>query len=368
MKTGIFWLMLLFSLQSLFGQSFDLELEYDGELREYILDVPSVYTGEEEVPLLFSLHGLTNTGAINREETKFELIADTANFIVCYPTALLNGFNLTAWNNGLIVGTGADDTGFFLHLIEVIAEDYEIDRERIYFTGFSMGGFMSNRMACEFSDVVAAIASHSGTIPQHIKDDCATDRPFPMMHIHGNSDNIVAYGGNSLGGFVSVDSLMRHWRDHNNCSSTYTITELPDTTDDGRMIDKYVFDGCDNGFELLLYEAHGHNHAWLQPENDIFSSIEIWNFLRRHTLSGELSVGVNDWQKEIRIYPNPVQDQLQIEWNLEERLEALRIFDQFGRLIKESNNSETHIDTKELLPGIYVLELNGKVRRLFTKI
>jgi len=192
----------------IWAQTLDLTLDFDNEERSYVLHIPPTYVATESVPLVIALHGLTNSGTILMESSQFDLVADTANFIVAFPTALNNGLGQTAWNNGLFVGSDADDTGFLMELIAVISNEYSIDANRVYFTGFSMGGFMSNRMACEFADEITAIASHSGTIAKTIIEDCEPSRLMPMMHIHGNSDPVVGYDGNWLTGLALVKTIL----------------------------------------------------------------------------------------------------------------------------------------------------------------
>ena len=50
------------------------------------------------------------------------------------------------------------DKAFFLALIEHMKQVHPIDESRIYVSGFSMGGMMSNAMACSLPNVVAAAA------------------------------------------------------------------------------------------------------------------------------------------------------------------------------------------------------------------
>ena len=56
-------------------------------------------------------------------------------------------------------GDGVDDAGYLRGLIEEIGSTLAIDRKRIYVLGRSNGVFMSYRMACEYADVIAGIAS-----------------------------------------------------------------------------------------------------------------------------------------------------------------------------------------------------------------
>lgn len=50
-----------------------------------------------------------------------------------------------------------DDVEFVRTLVNKLAEELCIDGDRVYAMGFSNGGFLSHRLACEASDLVAAI-------------------------------------------------------------------------------------------------------------------------------------------------------------------------------------------------------------------
>ena len=65
--------------------------------------------------------------------------------------------NIYDWN-----GTGRDDVGFLLAVIDKIREDYAIDASRVYLTGHSMGAGMTITFALQHADVLAAIAPASG--------------------------------------------------------------------------------------------------------------------------------------------------------------------------------------------------------------
>ena len=55
--------------------------------------------------------------------------------------------------------TIADHAGYLRDLIEEIARRFAVDRKRIYVTGRSGGGAMVYRMPCQFTGLVAGIAS-----------------------------------------------------------------------------------------------------------------------------------------------------------------------------------------------------------------
>ena len=55
------------------------------------------------------------------------------------------------------VSDGTDQT-FIADVIDDLAQDLNIDRNRIYVTGLSNGGFMVQRLACEVPDRYAGLA------------------------------------------------------------------------------------------------------------------------------------------------------------------------------------------------------------------
>ncbi len=343
-----------------FGQQIEKTIHHDNIERQYLLYLPANFDESAPVPLVVALHGLTNNGNILFESSQFSIIADTANFILAFPTALTNGLGQTAWENGLIVGSGADDTGFLRLMIEEISSDYNIDDDRVYMTGFSMGGFMSNRMACEFSEEIAAIASHSGTIADAIHTNCVPTRPFPMMHIHGTSDLIVGYDGNWLGGFESVDTLMRYWRDFDNCSNAYTVIELDDVANDNLTIEKRIYSECDNNIELWLYTAFNHGHAWLRPDNDIFASKEIWDFFKKYRLNDPLENEELSLLPPLAIVPNPATDFARIK-NYTKPIEQISIYNAIGQLMNIIVGDAEIIQLSQYPSGIYFIQINKEV-------
>jgi len=351
----------------LFAQdTLDLTLMHEGIEREYRVYIPEIYNeNESPVPLIIALHGLTNTGPILFESSKLNLVADTANFISVFPTALNNLTGQTGWNNGLVTGSSADDVSFLSALIDTALEDYALDPERIYFTGFSMGGFMSNRLACELPDRIAAIASCSGTFSSNILPTCFPGRAFPMMHIHGTGDFVVDYEGNWLAGIESVENTIDFWQLNNACSDTTVLIDLPDLYEDGITVQQSIHAGCEE--EVLLFTAFDFWHEWMQPENDIFASAEIWKFFRRQQLSAPY-VGIDDLDsQDIVIAPNPASHFIRLSAN--DPLGHISVSDLSGRTLYQSKvySRESTIDISEWERGMYILLVNNQNYKLIKK-
>jgi polyhydroxybutyrate depolymerase len=96
-------------------------------------------------------------------------------------------------------------------------------------------------------------------------------------------------GGTVLSHFQAVDK----WISINACSTTPTITDLPDIANDGTTIKQRVYAGGTNGSEVVSYVISNGGHTWPQgyqyrPEaiigktsQDMNACEVIWTFFKR---------------------------------------------------------------------------------------
>ena len=121
---------------------------YDGHNREYIIYIPQSYSSSISSPILFAFHG-GDGYAIDfmNDEADFRSISDTAGFILVYPQALEdpNDGGSTNWLHK--DPTDHKDIFFIETLIDTIAYDYNIDINRVYATGYSLGGMFCYELA-----------------------------------------------------------------------------------------------------------------------------------------------------------------------------------------------------------------------------
>src|SRR5579862_7975812 len=131
-----------------------MSLTHDGLERSYLLYVPASYDRGKPTPLLIVLHGrgINASFMITMTGGGFNALADEHGFILVYPNAINE-----MWNDGRTssdMKSNADDVGFIRALIEHLAAEYAIDRQRVYLTGLSNGGYMAYRLGCELSDQI----------------------------------------------------------------------------------------------------------------------------------------------------------------------------------------------------------------------
>lgn len=345
------------------AQTITSNIEFGGTTREYIRHVPAIYNALQPTPLVIVLHGLGDNMQ-NMAQVGFHQISDTANFIVLTPQALMDDLTqATAWNSGAgTLGIGpnlnVDDVGFISALIDSTEAAYNIDPDRIYVTGFSNGGFMSNRLACEMNDRIAAIASVAGTIGGNIT--CNPGGVVPVCHFHGTADSNVGYDGSFFGN--SVAEWINFWRTNNACSPDEDHRFLANSANDGFSVETYFYQGQGADSRVLHYKVNGADHIWLGPQNDIFYSVEIWRFFNNYPLRPNVT-GIDEQQlSNISLYPNPADQVVSVNLNSLKLngSASYTLTNAYGQVVKAGvcAESELTIETATIPNGVYAINLN----------
>ena len=332
-------------------------IEWQGMQRQYLVKTPSDY---ESLPVLFFLHGLgDNINHVNSEHN-FQQVADRFNWMVVIPQAINEG-NGTMWNAALMP-SDIDDSGFLMALLDSLAVQYPVNQDSIFFTGFSMGGFMSHRMAIEHGDRINAAAPVSGLITYSMANQTAV-APVRMLHIHGTSDNIVGYDGYSqyfnsnLG--LGVDAILNYWRNANGCTNEPIIDSLPDTHNDGLRFVQYVYPGTK---ELRHLKAIGGDHSWYRNANqhDIDYITYIHDFFTGKNVVNNVN---NPTTGDLKVYPNPTNGQIKIELNSPTTIEIVDI--QGHTVLQQQTDScVVVLDLKGIQSGVYFVKAHGVTEKI----
>jgi len=291
---------------------------HDGITRDYVLYVPAVYNHTTQAPLVINLHGYGSNATQQMFYSNFMPIADTAGFLVVHPNGTLDPNNTRHWNTfGL---SSVDDVGFLSDLIDTVALLYSVDKDRVYSTGMSNGGFMSYSLACSLSHRIAAIASVTGTMIHSNLSACNPAGKVPVMQIHGTADGTVPYAGNAM--FVSVPNIVDFWVSHNGCTTPPVVTQLPDIdTTDGCTAVHYRYPDGQNGVSVELYKVDDGGHTWpgapvvIGVTNmDFSASDEIWRFFRQYNVNGLITRMENQEPllTQTRVWPNPSSGSVKI--------------------------------------------------------
>lgn len=363
-KQGFSLMIAIFIFSSAFAQLETRNFNWDNSDREYLEYIPNGYTGTSPVPVVFGLHGLGNN-MNNFYNVGMNLIADTAGFILIVPQAKtfsVFGQTSTAWNSGaslygITPNADVDDTGFLMAVLDSLENNYNIDTESVYFFGFSMGGYMCNRLAAEVAERINAIASVSGTMGINFTPEPSETDFVACLHFHGNADETVQYTGNGSG--MDADEVVEFWRDNNGNQETPIVFEYPDLKEDELTFERYVYP---NGQAQVAHiKVIGGDHAWYyHPVNDIDYGKEIWTFFRyRFPEEDEEDNAITHNKREIiSFYPNPVKNKLTIDI-LDGTQSEVSIFNALGiEIDKKSINKSGTFDLSDLADGVYYLRVS----------
>ena len=286
--------------------------------RTYEYYIPPSYTGSEEVPLLFSFHGLGSNGVAQITLTEFDVLAEQEGFIAVFPNATvldpadypvcaeglpdLPGAEIQ-WNMGapgsLQYCAGIDDVGFASDMVDWFEANYEIDESRIYATGMSNGAMFSYLLAFNLTGKFAGIAPVCSPMTLNLGGNTT---PITVILMMGTADPIVPYEGyGSLNVTYSTDETIAYWRGVDNTTNGPVTTVWSDDAIDPTTVTRYVYSGGTNGTQVILFKVEGcktvdyvefcAGHTWpggpqyADPlfvglvSNQIDGSGQIWKYL-----------------------------------------------------------------------------------------
>lgn len=355
--------LIILSLFTLFGslaaQDIIDTIPSQGEDRFFRIHLPNGLAPIEPVPLVIALHGLGDN-MNNFSNVGFSQIGDTANFITVYPQASTLQFIGSGWRIGTPVDGNASDVVFLSAMLDTLMSTYMIDTQRVYATGFSMGGFMSHILGCQLSDRIAAIAPHSGTISPTNASTC-TGRKVPAMHIHGTSDGTIEYAGGtffSVYNYNGAEATIQMWANRDSCTGSVDSTRITGNYN----IDKFNYTDCKDSTEVVLYRVLGMDHTWLNIPQ-FRATPEIWSFFSRHKIPDEpvdtaTSVAELGLDALLEVYPNPSKGSFTVV-KPSITPTTCQIIDLMGRIVLVTTLTEerTPINLTDASKGIYLLKL-----------
>ncbi|MFQ5741427.1 MAG: alpha/beta hydrolase family esterase [Acidobacteriota bacterium] len=250
-----------------FGRS---ELVVDLGRGPVTVHLPPSYDPGVATPLLVLLHGYGATGDVQELYMRFTPLADEFGFLYAHPDGSKDPLGLQFWNATDaccdFFGSGIDDSGYLLDLIEAIKGLANVDRDRVYLVGHSNGGYMSYRMACDHADTIAAIASLAGATWLD-PASCSPSGPVHILEIHGTEDRLVRFmGGCTFPStcYPGAIETVRQWAAFDRCDPFVDTSPAPINLDfrvpgDETRIAR-VDQGClpSGSAELWVMQGVGH--------------------------------------------------------------------------------------------------------------
>lgn len=242
--------------------------------REMLVYVPADLP--EKAPMVISMHGASQDPNYQMNQTHWNEVADTAKILVVYPQGNGNFWDIS----------GSGDVKFIETIMKTMQKKYHVDKNRIYISGFSMGGMMTYHCMTKLGSVVAAFGPVSG-IPVDYRDPVVV-RKVPIMHIHGTGDDVVKWGGapnHAAGGYGRIDDYVKKWAAAEGCDVNHpeVIRPYPETTAHAAATRTRYINKEDN-IEVTLIALDGKGHWHSDDPNVVYSTRELWNFFKQYKL------------------------------------------------------------------------------------
>ena len=248
-------------------------LSVGGRDRTY-LTVRPADRSTTRLPVLVVLHGRTMNPFQMEQVSGFLPAVGPA--IAVYPAGYRD-----SWNAGACCGEAhtdqVDDVGFLTGLVHhVLATEPDASPTHVYLAGYSNGGRMALRLACEAPQLFAAVASVEA-VPVA---ECPHPRPVSLLEVASADDPLLALDATKpehlVNGFhePNVDGLVAGWRQSASCKDDPTTTVTGSLT-----LRRWT--GCRAGTRVAYAFYQGGSHAWPAGGPDTPSAAQvIWTFFR----------------------------------------------------------------------------------------
>lgn len=233
--------------------------------RRFRVHIPPGYNPAVPMALLLNFHGGGGNARDHEEVSGMSALADTAGFIVVYPQAWTHGSSQPRWYTAFAAENW--DVQFVRDLLDHLEGRLNIDPRRIYATGFSNGATFTDRLSCELSERLAAVASCSGGYADP-EAACQPVRAVPGIILQGTRDHAVYEGPNWVPPWVS----------RNGCAATPAVVEQEDVT-------CRTWTDCPAGAMVTLCAVAGAGHEWFKEPLD--ANEVMWEFFVAHPLLAE---------------------------------------------------------------------------------
>lgn len=245
--------------------------------RSYVLIRPTA--SDVALPVLVHLQGCCTTPDAEANRTAYTAVTGPA--ILVYPTAYRE-----SWNAGFCCHQAqddrVDDVAFLTAVVRsVFTANPDADARRVFLSGYSNGGRMALRIACEAPTLFTAIASY-GAVDAF---PCPTPAPVALLMLAGTADPELVIGPSGtpppVDGYTppTVVGEVARYRTANGC--TGSGSERVDGT-----LTTTTWTRCSSLRPVRLALYSGGDHTWLRAGSSTDTSAVIWDFFTTASAPG----------------------------------------------------------------------------------
>lgn len=261
-STILLFLFVFVGLQQGWGYVKDsIFINVNGQRRNMIVFTPNELPAKS--PLFIITHGMNQNPEYQYGSDKIYEMVDTAKFVAAYLRSDGN-----TWDVG-----GTKDQTFVTKTIDEMVSRHDIDRDRVYWSGFSMGSMLIHHCIANMQDKIAAFAPTSG-IQFSEQPWTKCKKPVNLLECIAYGDDVFGY--EQYGIHAYIENYAKH-DEHTQYRKTIGFKPFSGAWQDG---DLERWTGGPNGGEVWLYSYNNGGH-WPTDQNRHL----IWNFVKRFSLN-----------------------------------------------------------------------------------
>ena len=263
MRRSVFsiFLFLILALQASAYKKQEINITVNGQSRNMVVFTPSTLPAKS--PLFIVTHGMNQDPEYQYGADKMYEMIDTAKFVITYLRS-----DGSTWDTG-----GTKDQNFVISTIDEMVKRFDIDTNRVYWSGFSMGSMLIHHCIANMQDKIAAFAPTSGIqFSEQPWNNCK--KPVNLLECIAYDDNVFGYEQYGIHDYI--ENYAKH-DNHTNYTKTANYKPISSSWYNGDL-EKWT--GGPNGGEVWLYSYHNGGH-WPMDLNRHL----IWNFCKRFSLN-----------------------------------------------------------------------------------
>lgn len=259
-----------------------------------------VACANKECPLVFAFHAGDTSADRLDDDVKLTNVSEKNEFIVIFPNAVNK-----QWADGRSETEGnTEDLNFIDKLIEEVRKLHKVDGNKIFAAGLSDGGLFAFKLACDRSEIIAAVAPVAANMASELVEKCKPTRPVPIINFVGTDDKFIPMNGGVVRGklgfkkkgtVLSTNQTIAFWIKRNKCKEKPDVDKVRDQAKKDKtyaILEKY--ENCESGADIFRWIIGEGGHTWPsgaqknkllgKVSNEVNASEEIWNFFARHPM------------------------------------------------------------------------------------
>ena len=242
-----------------------IDIKVNGKQRNMVVFTPTTLPAKS--PLFIVTHGMNQDPEYQYGSDKMYEMIDTAKFVITYLRS-----DGSTWDTG-----GTKDQDFVIKTIDEMADRFDIDKDRVYWSGFSMGSMLIHHCISKMQDKIAAFAPTSG-IQFSEKPWSNCKKPVNLLECIAYDDNVFGYEQYGIHDYIA------NYAKHDKHTSYKKTTGYKPISSSWYNGDLEKWTGGANGGEVWLYSYNNGGH-WPMDLNRHL----IWNFCKRFSLNQPLA-------------------------------------------------------------------------------